>query len=237
MKSQRAMPGTGRNETNDNFRVGSWNSNGTADSGYAMVVRVPEAEITTTDMILREDFAMEKRDPARLLGAPPVHEHGRRPRRFSDDTLLSGSPSQPSPIGSARSSNSFIEHYQPRLARSGLRPDSRDGSAYGASPRASGTSLFGSSPTPNMSGGMFGHSPRTSFSGLPRRSSSSNGSDNGSDISRASTLQPDQAGRPIPSNAQWTKVNRKLVSPEVLNGGGYRYEAYVHHLLAPLMTC
>lgn len=226
MKSQRAMPGAGRNETNDNFRVGSWNSNGTADSGYATaMVRVPEPEITTTDMILREDLAMERRDPARLLGAPAVHEHVRRSRRFSDDTMLSGSPSQPSPIGSARSSNSFIEHYQSRLAESSLRPDSRDGSAYAASPRASGSSLFGSFPTPNVSGGMFGHSPRTSFTGLPARSSFSNGSDNGSDMSRASTLQPDQAGRPIPASAQWTKVNRKLVSLDVLDGGGYRYEA------------
>lgn len=243
MKSQRAMPGSGRKETNDNYRVGSWNSNGTADSGYAMaMIRVPEPEITTTDMILRDDFASERKDPARLLGAPLVREFG-RPRRSSDEVFMSGSPLLASPIGSARSSVSFTgnEGCRPRLVGSGqgLRPDSQDGSAYGtsprasgerlygSSPRASGSSLFDSSPTPNISEGVYGHSPRASLSGLTGRSSFSNGSDNGSDISKASTLQPDQAGRPIPANAQWTKVNRKLVSPEVLNVGGYRYEALV----------
>lgn len=194
----------------------------------AMVrVHVPEPEITTTDVILRDDYAFDRRDPVRLLGAPPIRDG--RQRRESEEPMTG------SPIGSARGTNSFGEGYRPRLA--GLRPDSQDGSAYGSSPRASGerlygssprasgASLFGSSPTPNISGGMYGHSPRASLSGLAGRSSFSNGSDNGSDMSKASTLQPDQAGRPIPANAQWTKVNRKLISPEVLNGGGYRYEA------------
>ena len=176
MKSQRAMPGGGRNET-DNFRVGSWNSNGTEGSyGNAMaMVRVPEPEITTTDMILRDDYASNRRDPARLLGAPPMAQYG-RPRRASDETCMSGSPSFASPVGSARSSTSFQEGYRPRLVGTGLRPDSQDGSAYGWSPRASGenlygsstrasgASLFGNSPTPNISGGMYGHSPRASLS-------------------------------------------------------------------------
>lgn len=228
MKSQRAMPG-GRNET-DNFRVGSWNSNASygADNNAMAMVRVPEPEITTTDLILRDDYVFDTRDSVRLLSAPPIWDQ-RRQRRESEE-IVGGSP-----IGSARGTNSFGEGYRPRLA--GLRPDSQDGSAYGSSPRASGervygssprvsgASLFGSSPTPNMSGGMYGHSPRASMSGLAGRGSFSNGSDNGSDMLKASTLQPDQAGRPIPANAQWTKVDRKLISPEVLNGGGYRYEA------------
>jgi len=40
-----------------------------------------------------------------------------------------------------------------------------------------------------------------------------------------SYLAPDEKGNPIPSDAKWTKINRRLVSLEVLNQDGKRYEA------------
>ncbi|KAL8371583.1 hypothetical protein RB595_001401 [Gaeumannomyces hyphopodioides] len=41
----------------------------------------------------------------------------------------------------------------------------------------------------------------------------------------ASRLQPDSSGREIPLDATWTKIRRTLVSPEVLDRAGVRYEA------------
>jgi hypothetical protein len=38
-------------------------------------------------------------------------------------------------------------------------------------------------------------------------------------------LAPDSQGNPIPPNAKWTKINRRLVSPEVLDQDRRRYEA------------
>ena len=38
-------------------------------------------------------------------------------------------------------------------------------------------------------------------------------------------LAPDSYGNPIPPNAKWTKINRALVSPEVLDQDRRRYEA------------
>lgn len=38
-------------------------------------------------------------------------------------------------------------------------------------------------------------------------------------------LAPDRYGKEIPMSAQWTKINRNLVSPEVLERAGVRYEA------------
>ncbi|XWW97946.1 hypothetical protein V2A60_005942 [Cordyceps javanica] len=42
---------------------------------------------------------------------------------------------------------------------------------------------------------------------------------------RPSWLAPDTYGRDIPPDAQWTKIRRALVSPEVLDRAGVRYEA------------
>jgi hypothetical protein len=38
-------------------------------------------------------------------------------------------------------------------------------------------------------------------------------------------LAPDEHGNEIPPNANWTKINRRLVSPEVLEQDHRRYEA------------
>lgn len=42
---------------------------------------------------------------------------------------------------------------------------------------------------------------------------------------RASHLAPDRYGKEIPLDAQWTRIKRTLVSPEVLERAGVRYEA------------
>ncbi|PFH62290.1 hypothetical protein XA68_14285 [Ophiocordyceps unilateralis] len=45
-------------------------------------------------------------------------------------------------------------------------------------------------------------------------------------VSRASSrLAPDRYGKEIPMDAQWTRIRRSLVSPEVLARAGVRYEA------------
>lgn len=44
-------------------------------------------------------------------------------------------------------------------------------------------------------------------------------------------LSPDSQGNEIPADAKWTRINRRLVSPEVLDQDRRRYEAYVTHLL------
>ncbi|KAG5948934.1 hypothetical protein E4U53_006093 [Claviceps sorghi] len=41
----------------------------------------------------------------------------------------------------------------------------------------------------------------------------------------AARLAPDRYGHPIPMDAPWTKVKRSLVSPEILERAGVRYEA------------
>ncbi|KAH8653497.1 hypothetical protein BX600DRAFT_440564 [Xylariales sp. PMI_506] len=47
----------------------------------------------------------------------------------------------------------------------------------------------------------------------------------GQQVQRYSRLAPDSQGRDIPLHAQWTRIKRTLVSPEVLNQAGVRYEA------------
>lgn len=42
---------------------------------------------------------------------------------------------------------------------------------------------------------------------------------------RLVTLAPDEFGIPIPDDAKWTKITRRLVSPEVLEQDQRRYEA------------
>ncbi|KAF8866981.1 hypothetical protein BDZ45DRAFT_719969 [Acephala macrosclerotiorum] len=56
---------------------------------------------------------------------------------------------------------------------------------------------------PRTSNSSFGTSPRTS----------------------STRLEPDEHGNEIPPDAKWTKINRRLVSPEVLDQDHRRYEA------------
>ncbi|KAI9647098.1 hypothetical protein NHQ30_005100 [Ciborinia camelliae] len=88
-----------------------------------------------------------------------------------------------------------------------LRP--KRSSDQGSSPRTSGVrfDLPGRQSSPKISTPVTGTSPRP---------------DSASPITR---LAPDSYGNEIPADAKWTKVKRSLISPEVLDQDGRRYEA------------
>jgi hypothetical protein len=73
---------------------------------------------------------------------------------------------------------------------------------------------FGSSPSRPGAIPIPAASPRTSSEGF-------------STSPRPETIRlaPDEHGNEIPPNAHWTKINRRLVSPEVLDQDHRRYEA------------
>ena len=72
---------------------------------------------------------------------------------------------------------------------------------------------------------LLGSSPR--FAPLPTYSSLSSPPPTYGTSPRRSTfrLAPDRYGQEIPMDAQWTRINRDRVSPEVLERAGVRYEA------------
>lgn len=90
----------------------------------------------------------------------------------------------------------------PEFAELSSSPNSQ---RLGSSPHSS----FGVSPYPPRA-----HSPPPPYD--PRH---------GSSRANATRLAPDRYGREIPMEAHWTKINRDLVSPEVLQRAGVRYEA------------
>lgn len=106
---------------------------------------------------------------------------------------------------SFRSQNSYFEDASPRSLAT--RPKQQ--SDYGTSPRSSA----GAIPIPGKQGDRLSAS-------APRPN--------------PFHLKPDSKGNPIPPEAKWTKINRRLVSPEVLDQAHKRYEAYV--LYFPLRT-
>lgn len=73
---------------------------------------------------------------------------------------------------------------------------------YSTSPMQSGAIAI-PQPNPRTSNSSFGSTPR----------------------SNTFRLAPDKHGNEIPPNAKWTKINRRLVSPEVLDQDHRRYEA------------
>jgi len=73
---------------------------------------------------------------------------------------------------------------------------------------------FGSSPSRPSAIAIPATSPRNSSEGF--------GTSPGPETIR---LAPDEHGNEIPPNAHWTKINRRLVSPTVLDQDHRRYEA------------
>jgi hypothetical protein len=65
----------------------------------------------------------------------------------------------------------------------------------------------------------YGTSPSSQYGTSPGSNRSPFGSP------RSSLLAPDSQGNPIPADAKWTKINRTLVSTEVLDQDRRRYEA------------
>ncbi|KAI5457624.1 hypothetical protein BGZ63DRAFT_63495 [Mariannaea sp. PMI_226] len=102
---------------------------------------------------------------------------------------------------------------------------------YGLSPptqRYLPRSSTGSLPGPELSSSpnsyLLGASPR-SIPPLPPNVNGSAVPPYGSSPRTFSRLGPDRYGKEIPPDAQWTKIKRTLVSPEVLQRAGVRYEA------------
>jgi len=110
--------------------------------------------------------------------------------------LFPGSPN------SFRSSIGSISlHPEDEAMRSiAIRPQS-NGAEFGSSPGRAGAITI-PSKNPRHSSDSFGTSPRE-----PNR------------------LAPDEHGNEIPPDARWTRINRRLVSPEVLDQDHRRYEA------------
>lgn len=101
----------------------------------------------------------------------------------------------PSPINSFNSQGSYLEDAATRSMA--YRPKKLE---YGSSPQP------GAIPIPSPSdklGSRLGSIPPAN----PER------------------LAPDAQGKEIPADAKWTKINRRLVSPEVLDQAHKRYEA------------
>ncbi|KAF4971808.1 hypothetical protein FSARC_1501, partial [Fusarium sarcochroum] len=71
----------------------------------------------------------------------------------------------------------------------------------------------------------LGASPRSMPTMPPHLNTSNPPSYGSSPRSSAPRLAPDRWGNEIPSDAQWTRIKRELVSPEVLERAGVRYEA------------
>lgn len=80
---------------------------------------------------------------------------------------------------------------------------------------------YGSSPLPSGAIPIPSHNGKSSNSNL------------GSTPLPLPKLAPDSQGNVIPPDAKWTKINRRLVSPEVLDQAHLRYEAYVPSLPSP----
>lgn len=78
--------------------------------------------------------------------------------------------------------------------------------------------------TPNSAADEFSRSPRYRSS-TPADASRNSSSYLGTSPNRPTRLAPDRYGREIPLDAQWTKIRRSLISPEVLDRAGVRYEA------------
>ena len=100
---------------------------------------------------------------------------------------------------------------------------------YGASPTSPSQRYL--TYVPSMSGAQdmaeLPGSPNSRTTPLPAYSSLSNPPPTYGGSPRTSTfrLAPDRYGHEIPMEAQWTKINRDRVSPEVLERAGVRYEA------------
>jgi len=102
----------------------------------------------------------------------------------------------PSPVNSFNSQGSYLEDAATRSMA--YRPKKME---YGSSPQQPGAMPI---PSPsNKVGDRLGNIPPSN----PIR------------------LAPDAQGKEIPADAKWTKINRRLVSPEVLHQAHKRYEA------------
>lgn len=110
-------------------------------------------------------------------------------------------------------------HLQPRTQQYGNSPNTANSQRYlmpnmsGALPVAevNGSSQQGSSPRFQQYTPYSGYEDKLHKGSSPPR--------------QMPRLAPDRYGKEIPLDAQWTRIRRTLVSPEVLERAGVRYEA------------
>ncbi|EFY92345.1 hypothetical protein J3458_000960 [Metarhizium acridum] len=163
--------------------------------------------------------------------APVAGASGNENRSFSDDgsAAVGGSLALISTKDLMNmdriSAEMALMHLKPSSSHLGA-PDVR------SNPGLTPPGMSGSWPPPHMSTGQsnlpnsVGGSPNIGFlqTGYLSASRAQPGSFSSSP-GLGSRLAPDRYGKEIPMDAPWTKIRRSLVSPEVLQRAGVRYEA------------
>ncbi|KAF5018099.1 hypothetical protein F66182_9938 [Fusarium sp. NRRL 66182] len=167
---------------------------------------------------------------------PPVIITGGR-RRANSDTVRDANSSSPRE-GDGESDYSMalvstqdliaMDNLNSRMANLNVQPTDQYSLSPGQKYLSSNTA--GTLPdVPEMSASPTAHHYETSPRSMPPMPSHLNGSGppsyGSSPRSSASRLAPDRWGNEIPPDAQWTRIRRELVSPEVLERAGVRYEA------------
>jgi len=155
--------------------------------------------ITTTSLMFADNNAPER--PNTVLSA----QQNLLSKQRSNSNSHRQTYSPPSSPDEVRSHSSFGGEAPPRSIP--LRPKSQQlapiAPSYGTSPsRSEANPIYSRNATPSSSNG-FESSPRP----------------------ESVRLAPDPYGNHIPSDAKWTRIKRSLVSPEVLDRDGRRYEA------------
>lgn len=205
-----------------------------------------EAEASTPKemypAIDNEKFAPSMKTARRMPsdGPPPIPPKEPLPQ-FLPELSATSQPAQPaspegSPVLEASDSMALIstrdlvsmDSLNAGVANMQIAPRGNN-QQYGASPTSPSSRYL--TYVPSMSGAQdlaeLPASPTSRITPLPIYSSLSSPPPTYGSSPRATTfrLAPDRYGHEIPMEAQWTKINRDRVSPEVLERAGVRYEA------------
>lgn len=164
--------------------------------------------------------------------APVVRAYGNENRSFSSEDgsgevgdSLALISTKDLMVMDSISTGMAVMHLQPSASHLGTTP-------MRSSPGLLPHGMSGSWPPPHMAGGQStlphsaGGSPNVGYlqPGYPAVAGAQQ-TMLSSSPSAAARLAPDRYGKEIPMDAPWTKIRRSLVSPEVLQRAGVRYEA------------
>lgn len=186
--------------------------------------------------IENEKFFPSMKDERRMPdSAPLVHVstsrslmgHEQRPSMSSEDSTIANDEGESMALISTRDLMA-MDHLNATMAQMYLQAPNQN---YSTSPVMGQRFLPSSAPTPGIAelagspGSMaLSASPR-SMTTLPPYASPQLPPYSSPRTSVSSRLAPDSFGNEIPMEAQWTKVRRSLLSLEVLDRAGVRYEA------------
>ncbi|ORY63449.1 uncharacterized protein BCR38DRAFT_410373 [Pseudomassariella vexata] len=168
---------------------------GASDNSMALV-------ISTRDLM-----ALDRREADLAIAMGNMHLQPRGPPYATSNYTHAASPgSSPQTYNLPSSSNAslFPSSFNPSV-----------GDQFGLSPRfvpPLAPPPYGGSPPPTL------HPNSTSAPAIP-------GAPFVQQAQRYARLAPDQHGHDIPLDAQWTRIKRSLISPEVLDRARVRYEA------------